>query len=690
MREAHKTFIRFAALACTALSLTLQTAQASLVEEGGIPETYQGFNVLYVKNVFVKLLLNSYGKSDAERIQSVKDAETLITKFAFQKRDMHLVETVAELEEIKKLYFPDGYSVRDEARLLVSSRIPPYLLITTQNDEVKSALQHLINKDITKFFGPALSSQKFRSHYFNLLNQPLKARATLSLVPDSARLQLANSIHSVVKQGVDLIDSIGDRIANSDEVQIQNKAQQRFMQLALGEYFKGLSAESKLDMIAGLIDNPQAKSNLERFEVMILRAGPQFQKMLQASAREAGMSPELQASMKKLEQNTRAAPWRLVEPMLKEAPVDFEWLDIKQKAVKAGSMAQIHKARIRLKDGTEKAVAVRFLKPGIKEGIDADTKSLQHIASKVDSDPVLIAENFPKLTPFLKEIEQMALLERDVSLTVNSTRQGANVYASETKTPQGRVRLHVPEIRSVGGFSVQDWVDGVSFEKFMEEHPERARAAIEVLATKWLNEALFGGGFYHADLHQGNLMVSESRGATVLNILDFGMAGQIGPDLQNKFLAFAALIESHQPEIMAKIAWELSTLSENRITREQLENLFREEIAKSGRKSFFEWAGVAVNAGIKFPSELTSLNRGAYFIFRMLHDNQIDGGLPKVIKNLILRNPLKAAQIVQSTKLVSKSEWARALYGQVQNIRAKAAVENGRARASLSCSAAFN
>lgn len=56
------------------------------------------------------------------------------------------------------------------------------------------------------------------------------------------------------------------------------------------------------------------------------------------------------------------------------------------------------------------------------------------------------------------------------------------------------------------------------------------------VADKWIYEALFGSGYYHGDLHAGNIMVSENE-ATVI---DFGNATQLTKEEQSQILKFMA------------------------------------------------------------------------------------------------------------------------------------------------------
>ena len=60
--------------------------------------------------------------------------------------------------------------------------------------------------------------------------------------------------------------------------------------------------------------------------------------------------------------------------------------------------------------------------------------------------------------------------------------------------------------------------------KAMKEKLQKTHAALVSTSYMWANEGLFGSGFYHGDLHAGNLMVGKDGKVTMI---DFGNATQL-------------------------------------------------------------------------------------------------------------------------------------------------------------------
>ena len=666
-----------------------QRTQAAITEaQGGVPATNQILPALYIQNIFFKALIGTYGKPDAEKIAIVRAAEARLIQFISQPRYIQEIANADDLEKVKELYQPEYFNLQDELATSAKTAPPPYIIMTGTTLEGREAIDKEVETagvryvSVAKLVGsiPGSAQYPVLNTLYKLLQNSQSIKVLLDQTPDSARLWIAHQVEKLITNKLKMVDSIGDKMAESGSFKFKTATQQRFFQLALTNYFRGLTPDMKMNMIATFFDHLDLKTDRERFELMLLDAGPQFQKLLQSTARDPGLSEDFRAMLKRLEQGTKAAPWRLIEPVINAIqPREFTFTKIKHKAVAAGSMAQVHKAEITYRDGHKAEVALRILKPNIAAAVATDTIAFSAVADAIDTDPFLAEFHFPKFRPHVKEFEVMTTTELSLPTMVKANMTGQKVYQRILKTDSGGVQVRVPDLTALGDqtrVSIQPWVEGISFEKYMEENPAEARQVVEQLAKMWLNEALFGGGFYHADLHHGNLRVSKDNGKTVLNILDFGMAGTIDKKLQNQFLAFGALVESRNADVMAKIVWELSDEATNTISQAQLRDLFqkeldRQEAAGIHSAPFHTWAALALNAGIGFPPELAFLGRGAAYVFGMLEQQKSSVTMPKLIKEIILSHPMRALEVMNSTPTITKSEWMHALYDQAQNYREK-------------------
>ena len=192
-------------------------------------------------------------------------------------------------------------------------------------------------------------------------------------------------------------------------------------------------------------------------------------------------------------------------------------------AVAAASIAQVHPAR--LPDG--RRVAVKVLRPGIealfKRDIDAfafGARWLERVApSSRRLKPTAVVENFAETTR----------LELDLRLEAASASEFAeNAQKAEKSGLEGA--MDAPDVywsRISKRVLTMEWVDG-----FSARDAEAIRAAgidlpklAQTTIQSFLRQALHDG-FFHADMHQGNLRV-ERDGR--LMALDFGIMGRLDP-----------------------------------------------------------------------------------------------------------------------------------------------------------------
>jgi predicted unusual protein kinase regulating ubiquinone biosynthesis (AarF/ABC1/UbiB family) len=564
--------------------------------------------------------------------------------------------------------YSSGYdSLSDEIATVKEAGPKPYIVLVDMQPEAEKALRQYTSGQLSL---PTVEKSEinFRDFLFKALRHPETFGAVSAGISDSTRLAIVKALHSQVANLVKKLDSVGSRIGNSAAVTAADKSYQRFFRLVLGGYFQNLNTETKLNMISHLLDSPGDGSEMERFGSMVMDAGPQFQKLFQVYARQDVFSPELSEVFKKLEQNTRPVPFRLIKAKIDAQPVPFQWLSVKEKPLGVGTMAQVHRARIRLRSGEEKDVVVRVMKPNIRERVLQDTVIMKKITPVIDADPELRSEGFPQLSPFVQEVEEMATAEVDQDRTIRNQIRGAQTYNRDMRLGSQRLRLHVPEIYDLGPgaqIMVQEFIPGTSFDDFASKNPRQATLAIEMVVEVWMENTLFGNGFFHSDLHQGNIRVSQGKDGTIqFNILDFGMVGQLSQEFQAKFLAAAAVLATNDPEYISRALWELSREDLNAIGRAQLKSVLENELRSRRARgkedpTMVEWISLGINSGLRFPAEFTSLNRGMVLMYRLLSDQKATDATMKIMKSLALRHPRKMLEAVHSLKSVSTTDWAK-------------------------------
>lgn len=184
--------------------------------------------------------------------------------------------------------------------------------------------------------------------------------------------------------------------------------------------------------------------------------------------------------------------------------------------VAAASIAQVHKAVLR---SNNQDVAVKVLRPGIERAFRKDIDAFHFAAQMIE----LISPSSRRLRPtdVINHFDSVVRGELDLRIEASS----ADEFRANTKKDEG---FRVPKIiwpQSDRRVMTMEWADGVNM-----GDPEALRAAghdLDALGTgivqAFLRQAL-RDGFFHADMHQGNLKAAANGDIIAL---DFGIMGTI-------------------------------------------------------------------------------------------------------------------------------------------------------------------
>ena len=195
--------------------------------------------------------------------------------------------------------------------------------------------------------------------------------------------------------------------------------------------------------------------------------------------------------------------------------------------IAAASIAQVHKAQID-DNGTIKEVAIKILRPNIKKIFNEEIDALMLLA--------FLLESFIKKTKRLKLVEVVFLLKEITNLEMDLRFEAAaaNEYSDNTKNDSG---FKVPKIYwnfTSENVMMLDWVDGISIretEELIKRNIDTKKIASDII-QHFLRHAI-RDGFFHADMHQGNIFINNS--GQIIPI-DFGIMGRLDK-LSQRFLA---------------------------------------------------------------------------------------------------------------------------------------------------------
>ena len=191
----------------------------------------------------------------------------------------------------------------------------------------------------------------------------------------------------------------------------------------------------------------------------------------------------------------------------------FEFID--PVPVGAASIAQVHKARTT----DSKEVAVKVLRPGIREQFARDIETYEWAAAHLEALGGEAARLRPQLV--VANLKRWTLRELDLR------REAAS--ASELKEVTASVPGYdIPSIdwdRTSGRVMTLEWIDGIKISNLdaLRDAGHDLPKLAERLVLTFLHQAI-AEGFFHADMHQGNLFV---RADGTIVAIDFGIMGRI-------------------------------------------------------------------------------------------------------------------------------------------------------------------
>ncbi len=269
--------------------------------------------------------------------------------------------------------------------------------------------------------------------------------------------------------------------------------------------------------------------------------GPIFVKFGQVLSTRRDLLPtDLADELAKLQDQVPAFPSQQAIAELERVygrPVDAVFAAFERQPVASASVAQVHLATLRREDGGHE-VAVKILRPGVGRIISHDIGLMQAAAA-------LLEKLWPEARR-LKPREVVGEFEKHLHDELDLMREAANCSQLRRNFAASPLLL-VPEVHwdwCAESVMVMERMHGIPISQVDAlraagvDIPALARAGVEIFFTQ-----VFRDGFFHADMHPGNIFVAVDRvhhGKYVA--LDFGIVGTLTDNDQNylaqNFLAF--------------------------------------------------------------------------------------------------------------------------------------------------------
>lgn len=247
--------------------------------------------------------------------------------------------------------------------------------------------------------------------------------------------------------------------------------------------------------------------------------GPAAIKFGQALATRPDLvGPEAAADLLRLQDDLPPAPFADIRKSIETAfgrPIEELFASIEPEPVGAASIAQVHRAITT--DGRQ--VAVKVLRPGVEEEFAKALETYEWAAAQAEG----IGGELTRLRPRLviAQFRQWTMRELDL-------RREAASAAELAEAMQAEPGYCIPSIdwqRTSKRVMTLEWIDGIKLSRREEliAAGHDVKALAQRLVRAFLRQAI-SEGFFHADMHQGNLFVRDDGHIVAI---DFGIMGRI-------------------------------------------------------------------------------------------------------------------------------------------------------------------
>ncbi len=399
-------------------------------------------------------------------------------------------------------------------------------------------------------------------------------------------------------------------------------------------------------------------SKWEKMRLVCEELGPTFVKFGQILSNRADLIPaELVVEFEKLQDkvppfSAKEAKQVVESELNKSIEVLFKVFEPEPFA--SASMAQVHKAYLK----TGEKVAIKIQRPGIQDMITEDIKVMYTLAALFEKripslraiDPVELVKNFE--ISILKELDF-------IHESINVQRFHNNLTNEKVKG-SGYCPAVYPEF-STGKVLTLEFINGTKiseYDKLLLLGHDRKIIA-QKLSTSYVKQ-VFDYGFFHADLHPGNILI---RPDGEICFLDFGLMGSIMPrDIEMIGKLFTSVLDKDVKNIiraLQQMSGEL-TINNMRDFEAEINEFVQVYSASSLHKNemstiLMELRDIIIKNGLKVPAHFFLLARSMVTVEGVIHKLDPNIELLNLAKPYIRRiirrklNPLRWGKKVLST-----------------------------------------
>ncbi len=350
-----------------------------------------------------------------------------------------------------------------------------------------------------------------------------------------------------------------------------------------------------------------------RIRKVLEELGPAYIKLGQMlSTRPDLVGIEIAEELQKLRDNTPTTPFdeikNVIESELK-SPIEEIYSEIDETPLGSASIGQVYKARLK---STGKEVAIKVQKPNSYEIIKSDVDIMKFLATRIDR--FLSMTRTYNLPAMVSEFERSIFKELNYMEEVMNMKNLSNNFRNVNyiKIPEAYTDYcsrKVITMELIKGIEMSDLLEG--------DYPNIDKKRIANYGLKSYFKQIMIDGFFHADPHPGNLIVTEDG---KLCYIDEGMMGILNGDFKENLAELILLLISGNTNDIIKqlIYMDIITPSQNtdelKADIDDLLNLYYGANLKNMDGAMEDLLNAMVKNNVVLPREFVMIGRGIALI----------------------------------------------------------------------------
>ena len=350
-----------------------------------------------------------------------------------------------------------------------------------------------------------------------------------------------------------------------------------------------------------------------RMRKVLEELGPAYIKLGQMlSTRPDLVGVEIAEELQKLRDDTPVTPFDEIKEVIETELGDSMnkiYVDIDETPIGSASIGQVYKARLR---ETGEKVAIKVQKPNSRELIESDIKIMKFLAKRIDQ--------FLTMTKPLNLPVVISEFERSILKEINFLEETMNLQNLANNFKKVSY-IKIPEVHTAycsEKVITMEYIDGVAVTDLLKkDYPKIDKKKIANYGVKSYFKQVLIDGFFHADPHPGNLIVTKDG---KLCYIDLGMMGILSENFKETLAELILLLIGRNSNNIIKqlIYMDIITPAQNtdklKTDLDDLLNLYYGAELRNMDGLLDDLLNVMVENNIALPREFVMIGRGIALI----------------------------------------------------------------------------